>query len=74
MFLSSRPDTHPARATIHRGAEQLCRPSRHGTRNEKAVTAFLASFTAVLAALAAIGVYDLQVGLEHWDHNRHLED
>ena len=31
------------------------------------MTAFLASFAAVLAALAAIGVYDLQVWLERWD-------
>ena len=38
------------------------------------MTASLASFTAVLAALAATGVYDLQVWLERWDHNRHLED
>ncbi|MDT5017247.1 MAG: hypothetical protein QOD39_3407 [Mycobacterium sp.] len=26
------------------------------------------------ATLAALGVYDLQVRLERWDHNRHAED
>jgi hypothetical protein len=38
------------------------------------VTAFLTTSTAVLAAMAAMGVYDLQLWLEAWDHNRHLED
>lgn len=26
------------------------------------------------APLAALGLYDLQVRLERWDHNRHAED
>lgn len=28
----------------------------------------------ISAALAAVGVYDLQTWLEQWDHNRHVED
>lgn len=38
------------------------------------MTAFLTVCTAVLAAMAAMGVYDVQLWLERWDHNRHLED
>ena len=26
------------------------------------------------APLAALGVYDLQVWLERWDHDRHVQD
>jgi hypothetical protein len=38
------------------------------------MSAYLTPFTAVLVALATIGVYNLQAWLEHWDHNRHFND
>lgn len=37
------------------------------------MAAFLTACTAVLAVMAAMGLYDLQLWLEAWDHNRHLE-
>jgi hypothetical protein len=38
------------------------------------MSAYLTPFAAVLVALAAIGVYNLQAWPEGWDHNRHLND
>ena len=38
------------------------------------MSAYLTSFTAVLVAVTAVGVYNLQVWLERWDRNRHLND
>jgi hypothetical protein len=38
------------------------------------MTPYLALFCVVLLALVGIGVYDLQVWLERWDLNRHIND
>jgi hypothetical protein len=38
------------------------------------MTAYLTVFMAVLVALVASGVYDLQAWLERWDHDRHVND
>lgn len=38
------------------------------------VELFVAPVVAVVVALTAIGIYDLQIWLERWDHNRHFCD
>lgn len=38
------------------------------------MTTLLATCVAISAPLAALGLYDLQKRLEHWDYNRHAED
>ena len=38
------------------------------------MSGYLTPFTAVLVSVAAVGVYNLQVWMERWDRNRHLND
>jgi hypothetical protein len=38
------------------------------------MTVFVAVWSSLLLALAAIGLHDLQSWLERWDHNRHFEE
>ena len=46
----------------------------HGARNGPTMSTLQTVVTVVLLALFAVGVHDLQLWLERWDHARHLND
>jgi hypothetical protein len=46
----------------------------HGPRNGPIISALQTVVMVVLLALFAVGVHDLQLWLERWDHSRHFND
>jgi hypothetical protein len=65
---------HRPPASALPAAQQLPRAVMHGPRNGPIMSALQTVVTVVLLALFAVGVHDLQLWLERWDHARHFND
>ena len=62
------------RATTLPAAQQLPRAVVHGPRNGPTMSTFQIVVIVVSLALFGVGVHDLQLWLERWDHERHFND
>jgi hypothetical protein len=61
-------------ATTPPAAQQLPRDVPHGPRNGPTMNSLHTIVIVVSLALFAVGVHDLQLWLERWDHERHFND